>query len=70
MAVFYFLNSKISISSNLTNAEQHILWEFYMGEKQKYGATYRLMDELKYSESQIERLRSNALCHLRSLLYG
>lgn len=55
--------------SNLTDTEQHILSEFYMADNQKSGATYRLMDELSYSESHIERLRSNALNHLRSLLY-
>jgi DNA-directed RNA polymerase specialized sigma subunit len=55
--------------SSLTDTEQHILAEFYMGNDQKSGATYRLMDELNYSESHIERLRSNALNHLRSLLY-
>ena len=56
--------------SSLTDTEQHILVEFYMSDNQKSGATYRLMSELNYSESHIERLRSNALQHLRSLLYG
>lgn len=55
--------------SNLTDAEQHVLSEFYMTDNRKSGATYRLMDEMNYSESHIERLRSNALNHLRSLLY-
>ncbi len=55
--------------SSLTDIEQRILSEFYMTDNQKSGATYRLMDELSYSESHIERLRSNALNHLRSLLY-
>ena len=55
--------------SSLTDTEQHILVEFYMSDNQKSGATYRLMSELNYSESHIERLRSNALNHLRSLLY-
>ncbi|GAB6174484.1 hypothetical protein JCM15765_39620 [Paradesulfitobacterium aromaticivorans] len=55
--------------ANLTDAEQHVLSEFYMTDNRKSGATYRLMNELNYSESHIERLRSNALNHLRSLLY-
>lgn len=55
--------------SSSTDTEQRILSEFYMTDNQKSGATYCLMDELRYSESHIERLRSNALNHLRSLLY-
>lgn len=56
--------------SSLTDTEQRILTEFYMTDNQKSGATYRLMDELSYSESHIERLRSNALNNLRSKLFG
>ncbi|MFA5638385.1 MAG: hypothetical protein WC961_05845 [Anaerovoracaceae bacterium] len=56
--------------SSLTDTEQHILSEFYMGDNQKSGATYRLMDELNYSERKIEQMRSNALKHLRILLFG
>jgi hypothetical protein len=56
--------------SSLTDTEQHILSEYYLGDNQKSGATYRLMSALNYSESHIERLRSKALNHLRSLLYG
>jgi len=56
--------------SSLTDTEQHFLSEFYMGDNQKSGATYRLMTELSYSESHVERLRSNALNHLRSMLFG
>lgn len=56
--------------SSLTKMEQHNLSEFYITDNQKSGATYRLMNELSYSESQIERLRSNSINHLRSLLYG
>ena len=55
--------------SSLTDTEQHILSEFYLGDNQKSGATYRLMSELSYSESHIDRLRGNALNHLRSRLY-
>lgn len=56
--------------SSLTDTEQYILSEFYPGDNQNSGATYRLMDELSYSESHAERLRSWALSHLRCLLYG
>lgn len=56
--------------SNLSDIEQKILAEFYKTDNQKSGATYRLMHELNYSESHIERLRSNALNHLRCILYG
>jgi len=56
--------------SSLTDSEQHILSEFYMADNQKSGATYRLMSELQYSESHIERLRAYALSHLRSKLFG
>jgi hypothetical protein len=55
---------------SLTDAERRILSEFYMNNSQRSGATYRLMDEMNYSESHIERLRSNSLNHLRSILYG
>lgn len=56
--------------SSLSDTEQKILAEFYKTDNQKSGATYRLMHELNYSESHIERLRSDALTHLRTLLYG
>lgn len=56
--------------SSMTDAEQRILSEFYMGDNQKSGATYRLINELNYSESHVERLRAAALNHLRGLLYG
>jgi len=56
--------------SSLTDTEQRILTEFYMTDNQKSGATYRLMDFLNYSESHIERLRSNSLRRLTCLLYG
>jgi len=56
--------------SNLTDTEQHILSEFYMTDNLKSGATYRLMDEYKYSERKIEQMRSNALKHLCVLLLG
>lgn len=56
--------------ANLSDTEQYILSEFYMYGNQKSGATYRLMDELNRSERTVERLRSNSLNHLRSLLFG
>lgn len=56
--------------SSLTDTEQLILREFYMGDKQKSGATYRMVNQLSYSESHIERMRSKALRHLRLLLFG
>ena len=54
----------------LSDTEQLILREFYMGESQKSGATYRLMDRLGYSERQIERLKNKAITQLAVLLYG
>jgi hypothetical protein len=56
--------------SSMTDTEQHILSEFYMCDNQKSGATYRLMSELSYSERKIEQMRSDALKHLRILLFG
>jgi hypothetical protein len=56
--------------SSLSENEKHILSEFYMSENRKSGATCRLMHELNYSERKIELMRSNALRHLRSLLFG
>ena len=56
--------------SNLSDTEQQILTEYYMGDSQRSGAAYRLMSELGYSESHVERMRSNTLKHLRVLLYG
>jgi len=56
--------------SNLSEMEKYILKEFYMNGNQKSGATYRLMEVLNRSERTVERLRSNALNHLRSLLFG
>ena len=54
----------------LDDTEQRVLREFYMTTNQKSGATYRLMAQLNYSESHVERLRSKALNHIRTLLYG
>ena len=56
--------------SSMTDTEQRVLAEFYMGDNKKTGATYRLITELNYSESHVERMRSNALNRLRVLLYG
>lgn len=56
--------------SSLTDTEQLILREFYTGDNQKSGATYRMISKLGYSERQVERMRSNSLRHLRVLLFG
>lgn len=54
----------------LSDTEQKILREFYMGENRKSGATTRLQQELNFSERQIERLRSRALARLTHILFG
>lgn len=56
--------------SSLSDTEKYVLTEFYMNGNQKSGATYRLMEVFNRSERTVERLRSNALNHLRSLLFG
>jgi len=56
--------------SSLTDTEHMILREFYMGDNQKSGATYRMMSDLDYSERHVERMRSSSLKHLRLLLFG
>ena len=56
--------------SYLTDTEQHFLNEFYTVDNRKSGATYRLMKEYQYCERKVEKMRSNALKHLRVLLYG
>lgn len=56
--------------SSMTDTEQHILGEFYMGDSLKSGATYRLMGDLNYGERKIEQMRSNALRQLCTMLYG
>ena len=56
--------------SYLTDTEQHFLTEFYAADNKRSGATYRLMAEFGYCESKVERIRAQALKHLRTLLYG
>jgi hypothetical protein len=54
----------------LDDTERHFLSEFYMSRNLNSGATYRLMEEYRQSESHVERTRANALKHLRILLFG
>jgi len=54
----------------LSDTDQQVLREFYMGDSQKSGATYRLMSDLNYSERKIEYMRSNTLKKLTILLFG
>ena len=54
----------------LTETEQIILKEFYMGGNQRSGAGPRLETRLNYGHSQIERLRSKGLSRLSTLLFG
>jgi len=54
----------------LTNEEQDILHEFYMGGSLKSGATERLQKQMKYSSQHVERLRGRAFSRLTLLLYG
>ena len=56
--------------SGLTVTEQRVLSEFYANGNQRSGATMRLMGELNYSGSHVERIRSTALNHLRTMLFG
>jgi len=56
--------------SSLTDTEKTVIREFYMGDNQRSGATYRLMEMLHCSESSVERIRSKAFSRLRSLLFG
>ena len=54
----------------LPDTERRVLSEFYMSANQKSGATYRLMEDLGYSERHVERMRAKALSHLCLLLFG
>lgn len=55
---------------SLTDTERFVLSEFYMGENQKSGATYRIMGEHGYSRRTVERIRQRAIKHLGNLLFG
>ncbi len=54
----------------LTDDEQYILRESYMGASFRSGSTARIMTENHYSERHVERLRSKALRRLQILLFG
>lgn len=56
--------------SSLSDEEQRILREYYMGDNQRSGATARLLRELNYSERQIQRIREKALARMSLLLFG
>lgn len=56
--------------ATLSNVEQQILREFYMGDNRRSGASARLQLELNYSEAHVERLRHKALSRLSHLLFG
>jgi len=54
----------------LTDTEQIILREFYMGENLRSGASARLQSRLNYGESNIDKLRRKALSRLTLSLFG
>ncbi len=54
--------------SSLTDTEQHILSEYYMGDNQKSGATHVWIANLVTAKSHGE-IMSNVLNHLRSMLF-
>lgn len=56
--------------ASLTDTEQRVLREFYMGGSLRSGASARLEQELCYSEAQVERLRRRSLSRLSLLLFG
>ena len=56
--------------SGLTDDEQLIMREFYMGESQRSGASARLQERMNFSEPHIERLRRKALTRLSIMLFG
>jgi hypothetical protein len=56
--------------ASLTDDEQLVLREFYMGENQRSGAGARLEARLNYGHAQIERCRKKALSRLSLLLFG
>ena len=54
----------------LDETERHVLREFYMSKSLNSGATYRLAADYSCSTRKIDRLRSNALKNLKTLLFG
>lgn len=56
--------------ATLTDTEQLVLREFYMGDSLRSGASARLQQRLNYSERQIHRIRAQALKRMSHLLFG
>ena len=56
--------------ATLSDAEQTVLREFYMGESRRSGAAARLERQLNFSERQIHRIRERALRRISMLLFG
>jgi hypothetical protein len=54
----------------LSSEERTVLCEYYMAGSRNSGAAKRLMDIQGISSATAERLRSRAVAHLRTLLYG
>jgi hypothetical protein len=55
---------------SLTDDEQLVLREFYMGASLHSGANARLEVKLNYSHAQVDRYRKKALTRLSLLLFG
>ncbi len=55
---------------SLTDDEQLILREFYMGDRLHSGANAKLEVKLNYSYAQVDRYRRKALTRLSLLLFG
>ena len=55
---------------SISQEEQLILKEFYMGENLKSGAGIKLQFKIPYSERQLHRLKDRAVADLSVLLFG
>ncbi len=55
---------------SLNELEQDILKEFYLSDNLRSGACFRLSCKYNYSQSQIDRKRSKAICKLSKVLFG
>ena len=56
--------------ATLSDTEQTVLREFYMGDSRRSGAAARLERQLNFSERQIHRIREHALKRMSVLLFG
>ena len=56
--------------ATLTDTEQVVLREFYMGDNLRSGAAIRLQERLNFSERQVHRIRAQALKRMSHLLFG